>query len=433
MSSSSVSELPAWRRRKVASWALYDLANSAFATTVMAGFFPVFFKQYWASDMSASESTFLLGNINALASILVVVMAPLLGAIADHGGAKKRFLLFFAVMGIVMTGGLYFVAQGDWAMALALYAMGIIGFSGSVVFYDALLIDVAGERELDFISALGFAAGYLGGGVLFAFNVLMVLFPSAFGLPDEAAAVRVSFVTVAIWWALFSIPVFLFVEETRPASKSSWSASVRGGFRRLWSTLQQIRMLKQTFLFLLAYWCYIDGVDTIVRMAVDYGLALGFEANGLMLALLITQFVGFPAALYFGKLGERRGPRQGIMIAIFIYLLVILWAYQMESQIEFYILAATIGLVQGGIQSLSRSFYARLIPRDQAGEFFGFYNMLGKFAAVLGPMIMGWVSVLTESPRLSILAVAILFIVGGVLLALVRPEEGQRQARGLEH
>ncbi|MET0047974.1 MAG: MFS transporter [Sedimenticola sp.] len=433
MSSSSVSELPAWRRRKVASWALYDLANSAFATTVMAGFFPVFFKQYWASDMSASESTFLLGNINALASILVVVMAPLLGAIADHGGAKKRFLLFFAVMGIVMTGGLYLVAQGDWAMALALYAMGIIGFSGSVVFYDALLIDVAGEREIDFISALGFAAGYLGGGVLFAFNVLMVLFPSTFGLPDEAAAVRVSFVTVAIWWALFSIPVFLFVEETRPASKSSWSASVRGGFRRLWSTLQQIRMLKQTFLFLLAYWCYIDGVDTIVRMAVDYGLALGFEANGLMLALLITQFVGFPAALYFGKLGERRGPRQGIMIAIFIYLLVILWAYQMESQIEFYILAATIGLVQGGIQSLSRSFYARLIPRDQAGEFFGFYNMLGKFAAVLGPMIMGWVSVLTESPRLSILAVAILFIVGGVLLALVRPEEGQRQARGLEH
>ncbi|MES9844592.1 MAG: MFS transporter [Candidatus Sedimenticola sp. PURPLELP] len=424
---------PFWRRRKVVSWALYDVANSAFATTVMAGFFPVFFKQYWASDMSASESTFLLGNINAFASILVVALAPILGAIADHGGVKKRFLMFFTAMGIVMTGGLYLTAQGNWAMALTLYAMGVLGFSGSMIFYDALLINVAREKELDYISALGFSVGYLGGGVLFAFNVLMVIYPSSFGLPDAATAVRFSFISVAVWWALFSIPVFLFVSEPRPKLDVGWIETVRGGFQRLKATFHQVRALKQTFLFLLAYWCYIDGVDTIVRMAVDYGLALGFEANGLMIALLITQFVGFPAALFFGYLGERRGPRQGIMIAIFVYLLVILWAYRMESQLEFYLLAATIGLVQGGIQSLSRSFYARLIPRDQAGEFFGFYNMLGKFAAVLGPLIMGWVSVLTDSPRLSILAVAVLFIAGGILLAMVKTEEGQEQARLLEH
>ncbi|WP_342748396.1 MFS transporter [Solemya velesiana gill symbiont] len=218
--------MPIWRRRTVFSWALYDLANSAFATTVMAGFF----KQFWASDLSASESTFLLGNINAFASILVVLLAPILGAIADHGGAKKRFLFFFAAMGIVMTGGLYLVAQGYWAIALALYAMGVIGFSGSIVFYDALMIDVVEQDELDFVSALGFAAGYLGGGILFSINVIMVLYPSSFGLPDEATAVRLSFLSVAIWWALFSIPVFLFVKETRPASKAGWLESIKGDF-----------------------------------------------------------------------------------------------------------------------------------------------------------------------------------------------------------
>lgn len=421
-----------WKSPKVLSWALYDWANSAFATTVMAGFFPIFFKQFWAQDLPVSESTFWLGMVNALASICVVIMAPLIGAIADHSSAKKRFLLFFAMSGIVMTGGLFLVGQGHWVMAVTLYALAIIGFSGSIVFYDALLVDVAQKRELDFVSALGFAAGYLGGGLLFTLNVLMTLYPGFFGLTDATEAVRVSFLTVAIWWSVFSIPVFLFVEEAGTAKPMSIVRSIQGGVGRLLSTLHQVRQLKQTFLFLLAYWCYIDGVDTIVRMAVDYGLSIGFEANSLMVALLITQFIGFPAALIFGRLGEKRGPRQGIMIAIFVYLLVILWAYRMDSQIEFYVLAVAIGLVQGGIQALSRSFYARLIPRNQAGEFFGFFNMMGKFAAVLGPLLMGMVSVATDSPRLSILSVAILFILGAFFLSRVDPEQGARQARALE-
>ncbi len=411
---------------------MYDWANSAFATTVMAGFFPLFFKQYWANKLAVGESTFLLGNANALASILVVVLAPILGSIADRGGAKKRFLLFFSMMGVVMTSALYLVAQGDWAMALVVYILAVLGFSGSVVFYDALLVEVAAEDELDMVSAIGFSFGYLGGGLLFAFDVLMTLYPQVFGLDDAAHAVRVSFLSVAIWWGVFSIPVMLFVKERRIYGDVEPMAAISGGFKQLWDTFHQIRKLRTTFLFLAAYWLYIDGVDTVVRMAVDYGMSLGFDSNDLMVALLLTQFVGFPAAILFGRLGERRGAREGVMIAIFVYFMVIVWAYQMENTWEFYTLAVIIGLVQGGIQALSRSFYARIIPRTRSGEFFGFYNMMGKFAAVLGPLIMGWVAVLTASPRLSILSILLLFIAGAILLALVDEKKGRSQARAFD-
>jgi len=419
-------------RKQKLSWAMYDWANSAFATTVMAGFFPLFFKQYWAGELEVGESTFLLGNANALASVLVVILAPILGAIADRGGAKKRFLMFFAMMGVVMTGALYMVAQGEWGLALVVYILAVLGFSGSVVFYDSLLVDVANGTELDMVSAIGFSFGYLGGGLLFAFDVVMTLYPHTFGLDDAAQAVRVSFLSVAVWWGLFSIPVILFVKESKSHAPVGLVGAVRGGFVQLWETFRQIQKLRVTFLFLIAYWLYIDGVDTVIRMAVDYGLSLGFDSNHLMVALLVTQFVGFPAALVFGRLGERRGARQGIMIAIFVYLLVIIWAYQMQQVWEFYALAVTIGLVQGGIQALSRSFYARMIPRTKSGEFFGFYNMMGKFAAVLGPLMMGWVAIITQSPRLSILSVLLLFIAGAVLLALVDEEKGRRQAQAFE-
>jgi MFS transporter, UMF1 family len=411
---------------------MYDWANSAFATTVMAGFFPLFFKKYWAGGMSATESTFMLGNANAMASIIVVVLAPILGAIADKGGAKKRFMLFFAVMGVVMTGSLYMVAQGAWAMALTVYIMAVLGFSGSIVFYDALLLDVAEEKYFDMVSAIGYSLGYLGGGLLFAFDVVLTLYPQTFGLEDVSQAVRVSFISVAIWWGMFSIPVILFVKEDRGHATMGLAAAVSGGCKQLIQTFQRIRTLKITFLFLGAYWLYIDGVDTVVRMAVDYGLSLGMESNHLMTALLLTQFVGFPSALVFGRLGERLGARHGIMLAIVVYFMVIVWAYQMQQVWEFYLLAVIIGLVQGGIQALSRSLYARIIPRSESGEFFGFYNMVGKFAAVLGPLIMGWVAITTDSPRLSILSVLILFIAGAVLLAMVNEENARSQVRAFE-
>ncbi|MES9854253.1 MAG: MFS transporter [Candidatus Thiodiazotropha sp. L084R] len=421
---------PLLKQPATLSWTLYDWANSAFATTVMAGFFPVFFKQYWSVGIAATESTLRLGMANSLASIVIVCMAPFLGALADQAGAKKRFLLFFAAMGIVMTGALYLVASGNWVMALILYGFGLLGFMGGNVFYDALLISVTEKKHYDRVSAYGYAFGYLGGGLLFTFNVLMTLYPEFFGLADAAQAVKLSFISVALWWGLFSIPLFLFVDEPPgPAPKKGWvSASVR----QLIETFARIRNLRMTFLFLLAYWCYIDGVDTIVRMAVDFGLSIGFDANNLMVALLITQFVGFPAALGFASIAARRGAKQGIMIAIFIYLLILIWAYQMESVWEFYMLAIAIGLVQGGIQALSRSLFACLIPHNQSAEFFGFYNMLGKFAAVLGPMMMGWVGVLTGSTRISILSVGILFIIGGILLSMVDVKAGAQAAQELE-
>jgi UMF1 family MFS transporter len=419
-------------KKKVWSWALYDWANSAFATTVVAGFFPVFFKEYWSAGMAVTTSTFQLGLANTVESLLIALIAPVMGAIADKGGAKKKFLFAFTALGVVMTTWLYFIAQGDWVMAIVAFVLAGVGFSAANIFYDSLIVNVTTEQKADFVSALGFALGYLGGGLLFAVNVVMLLFPASFGLADQAAAVRTSFLTVAVWWALFSIPLFLFVQEPPGTKTAVGLAAIGAGWRQLLATFREIRRLRVVFLFLAAYWLYIDAVGTIIRMAIDYGLALGFDSSQLIQALLLTQFVAFPAALAFGYLGERLGAKAGIFIAIGVYLGVSVWAMNMYETWEFYGLAATIGLVQGGIQSLSRSFYVRLIPVNKAAEFFGFYNMLGKLAAVLGPVLMGVLSVATGNPRLSMLALIALFVAGAVLLYFVDEKEGLRMAREME-
>ncbi|GLI35979.1 MFS transporter [Desulforhabdus amnigena] len=419
-------------QKKIISWALYDWANSAFATTVMAGFFPIFFKQYWSVGTSASVSTFQLGAGNSLASIVVAAMAPILGAIADRGSTRKKFLFYFAMMGIVMTGSLYFVARGNWQVALALYILATIGFSGGNIFYDSLLVNVAGKEKMDSVSALGFALGYLGGGLLFALNVLMTLTPQTFGLVDAGEAVRISFVCVAVWWGVFSIPVFFFVDEPKTDAATTQKNAVIAGFQQLASTFRKIRNLRVVFLFLLGYWLYIDGVDTIVRMAVDYGMSLGFAPKSLITALLLTQFVGFPASIAFGRIGQRLGAKKGIYIGVSVYLGVTVWGFFMRRELEFYLLAIVIGLVQGGVQSLSRSFYTRIIPKNQAAEFFGFYNLLGKFAAVIGPFLMGWVGIIMGNTRYSILSISLLFLCGGALLYFVNEEEGQRLAQQME-
>jgi UMF1 family MFS transporter len=418
--------------RKVISWSLYDWANSAFATSVMAGFFPVFFKQYWSTGVEVTTSTFRLGMANSIASLIVAALAPVLGAIADRGGAKTKFLLFFAAMGIIMTGGMFFVAKGAWQVAVLLYVLGIIGFSGGNVFYDSLIVDVSPRDRTDMVSSLGFSLGYLGGGLLFAINIFMTLKPASFGLADAGEAVRISFLNVAVWWAVFSIPIMIFVKEPTTVHRKSGWAMVGAGFRQLRKTFGEIRKLRLVFLFLIGYWLYIDGVDTVIRMAVDYGMSLGFEANSLIVALMITQFVGFPAAIAFGKLGEKLGTKAAILLGIAVYVGVTIWAMFMEKTAEFYALAVVVGLVQGGVQSLSRSFYARIIPANKAAEFFGFYNMLGKFAAVIGPFLVGWVGVLTGNPRIAIFSIIILFIGGGVILYMVDEREGARMARALE-
>lgn len=405
---------------RILAWAFYDWANSAYATVVLAGFFPLFFKQYWASGLETTESTFWLGAANSTSSLLIVLLAPLLGAAADRADARKRYLFRFALLGIVATATLWFVGEGAWGAAAALFALATVGFMGANVFYDALLVQVAPGEERDRVSAFGFALGYLGGGLLFAGCVALVLMPETFGLADAGVAVRLSFLLTAVWWAVFSIPLWRSLHET-PARLPLLPA-IRDGARELAGTVRHLRQHRNAGLFLLAYWLYIDGVDTVVRMAVDYGMSIGFDANGLIVALLIVQFVGFPATLVFGRLAAPIGARGGIFIALAVYAAVTVWASMMSAEWEFYGLAVVIGLVQGGVQALSRSFFARLVPPERSGEFFGFYNMMGKFAAIIGPLLVGAVGWMAGDPRIGILSLLLLFGSGALLLARVRVE-----------
>lgn len=439
------------KNRAVWGWAIYDWANSAFATTVIAGFFPIFFKEYWSCGTDVNTSTALLGAGNSLAGLAVVLLAPVLGAIADRRSLRKKLLIFFAYLGVLMTAALFFIEKGDRAWAIVVYVLGNIGFAGANVFYDSLLPGVAGKEEIDYVSGLGFGLGYLGGGLLFLFNTWTTLSPETFGLIDSSHAVRYSFVTVALWWGLFTIFTILWVpEEKTPAPREGMKNIIGEGFRRVAETVKEIRSMKTIALFLLAYWCYIDGVDTIIRMAVDYGMSIGFDSRDLITALLIVQFIGFPAALAFGKLGQRWDTKKAIYLTIAIYVLITLWGIRMKEREEFYILAVMIGLVQGGIQALSRSYYARLIPENRTAEFYGFYNMLGKFAVILGPLFIGAtgliarrlllplsptpeeiVSVGQAAARWGMSSVLILFIAGAVIFSFVDEEKGKREAARL--
>jgi UMF1 family MFS transporter len=376
-------------KKAVWGWAMYDWANSAFATTVMAGFFPIFFKEYWSLGANVNVSTARLGVANALAGLLVAVLAPFLGAVADRAGVRKRFLLLFAYLGVLMSGALFFIEKGEWVWAAAIYVLGAVGFSGANVFYDALLPSVAAEDRLDRVSSIGYALGYLGGGLLFVLNVAMTLAPQRFGLPDAATAVRCSFLSVAVWWGGFTLfTIFWVPRDDRRPGGASWKEVMGDATAQVMDMCRSIFRQRTIGLFLLAYWCYIDGVHTIIRMATDYGLSLGFAKTDLITALLVVQFVGFPAAAVFGMLGEKWGARRAIFLGIGAYLLITCWGAMITDKREFYILAASIGLFQGGLQALSRSYYSRLFPKESAARYFGLYNLIGKFAVIIGPVLM---------------------------------------------
>ena len=407
-------------RKPVIGWAFCDWANSAFATTVMAGFFPLYFKQFWNAGVEATESTFRLGLANGIASVIVACVAPFIGAVADKGGARIRLLLLFTVLGSAMTAAMFWVAKGEWQMAAFFYVVASLGFWGGNQFYDSLLTDVAEERDYDLVSSYGYSLGYLGGGLLFLVNVLMVTKPAMFGIADASEGVRLSFVTVGVWWVVFTLPV-LWVKEKGAAVALPVGAAIRAGFAELMGTVRHIGGDRTLLWFLLGYWFYIDGVNTVIKMAVDFGLSLGLDQSALITALLITQFVGFPAALAFGWIGKKIGPRAGIFISLAVYTGATFYAYRfLNNEAQFYTLAIVIGLVQGGVQSLSRSLFGRLVPAGKAGEFFGFYNLMGKAAAILGPLITGIVAVTTHDSRLAILSISILFVIGAIFLSRVR-------------
>jgi UMF1 family MFS transporter len=414
---------PYWLRRDIAGWAFYDWANSAFSLTVVTAFVPILLAQYWSEGADSTVTTFRLGMANGAASFAIAILSPFIGSIADRFGRRKAGLVMLAGLGIVMTGSLYFVSRGQWSLGIACYVLASIGFAGSNSLYDSLLVDVAPSSHFDEVSAYGFAMGYLGGAILFAFNVWMVSAPETFGFSSPVDAIRVSFISVAIWWAVFSIPLLLWVNEHR---RDAAAISFADSFAHLRRTVRAIVGDRNLALFLVAYWLYIDGVYTIIKMAVDYGLSVGLSMENLIQAILLTNFIGFPAALGFGWIGRRIGAQRGLYIAIVAYILVTLAAVFLQTATQFYLLAASIGLVQGGVQSLSRSFYARLIPAEQRSEYFGFYNMLGKFSAILGPVMAGVVALLAGSQRLAILSIIILFAGGLFVLTRVRTTDGSQ-------
>lgn len=407
-------------KKSIWAWAFIDWANSAFATTVMAGFFPIFFKTYWAQSLSEVQSTYLLGFGNSAASLGFAALAPLLGAWADMRARKKLFLGGFTFLGAFCTLALAFVSAGEASQAMAFYALACVGFAGSCMFCDALLMDVAEEKDFDWISGFGYAIGYLGGGILFAANVAMTLKPELFGLSSAADAVKVSFISVCVWWILFTLPSFFYVREKTWETKKSYRETLSRSFRSLSETFHECFKNKNLALFFVSYFLYIDGVNTTIKMAVDYGLSIGFESKDLITALLIVQFVGFPAAVFFGWLGEKWDAKKSILLGLSVYVLATIWATQMRAPSEFYLLAMAIGLVQGGVQALSRSFYARLTPPNKTAEYFGMFNMIGKFSTVLGPWAVGTTALLTGSSRLSLLAILAFFLIGGAGLMFVR-------------
>jgi len=386
----------------------------------MAGFFPIFFKSYWATDLTDAESTFVIGSANSIVGLLIAVSAPVMGAFADAGNSKKTLLLTFAVLGIISTGYLFFIPESSWKFAIIFYSVGVIGFSGGNIFYDALLVSVAEDKDRNRVSSLGFSLGYLGGGLLFLLNVLMFSFPNLFGLSSQIEAVLWSFLSVAIWWSIFTVPLITGVKEPQINNKNNgFIVTSIEAFKSLHETARSIKQYRSAVIFLLAYFLYMDGVDTIIRMATSYGSDIGLSAQSMIGALLLTQFIGFPATLVFGNYSDRFGHKQTLTFAIIIYIGVVIFSSQMDSAVEFFIMASVIGLVQGGVQAISRSFFSSLIPENKAAEFFGFYNFIGKSSVFIGPFMVSGIALLTDNPSLGILSLLLLFVPGLILLRRV--------------
>ncbi len=417
-----------WRDRPVLAWALYDWANSAFALAVLTAFVPVMLGTYWNDGAPSTVTTFRLGVANSLASLVVVLLAPLLGAMTDQARRRKPWIMFFTLVGVLATGLLSVAAPGGWLFAMACFVVASVGFFAANSLYDAMLVDVAEPASFDRVSSLGYGLGYLGGALLFTFSVILLASPQTFGLQSQTDGIRLTFLLVGIWWAVFTVPLVLWVKE-RSAMAAPVTGAFRAGLRELRGTLRSLGSQPNLVWFLVAYWLYIDGVYTIIKMAVDYGLSQGLSTTDVTAALLLTNFIGFPAAIGFGLLGERLGTKTAIYLALAVYIVATFLAVFLTTAAQFYGLAATIGLVQGGVQALSRSLFARLIPPEKSGEYFGFFNMLGKFSSVLGPVLAGTAALLAGSQRIGILSILVLFIAGIILLARVKvPARGAASA-----
>ncbi len=407
-------------RKPIIGWILYDWANSAFATTIMAAVLPNFFSSYLAATIPPAMASSAWAYGNTLAMLLVAFAAPVLGAIADYRNSKVQFLMIFMLVGVLATGALFFPQKGQWELALVFYILAFIGFAGSMVFYDALLPIVAPRDKLDTISIMGYAVGYLGGGILLALNLWMILQPEWWGFASSVQAVRWAFVSVAVWWLLFSFPLVKWVREPAGSIGKPMGSPIREGFRRTFRTLRHLRQYRQAFRFLMAFWLYSDGIGTIIKMAVIFGTEIGIGPSDLIGAILLVQFVGVPLSLLYIRLARRFSTRRAIQMGLLGYSLITIGGFFLKEGWHFWLLAIMVGCVQGGTQALSRSFFSRLIPREMSGEFFGFYDISQKFAGILGPFIFGITAQLTGNSRWGIFSLIVFFIGGMVLLNRVK-------------
>jgi UMF1 family MFS transporter len=418
-------------RKIINSWAMYDWANSAFATTIMAAMFPPFYRSLaTTAGLSEGNATAAWAYTASISLLIVALLAPVLGAISDHTGGKKWYIAFFAGMGVLGTGLFVVLGEDSYILGSALYIVGLVGFSGANIFYESLLPHIAQKDDIDQISTRGYAMGYLGGGILLIINVLWYMWPDLFFMPSVGFALRAAFFSVAVWWALFSIPLFRNVPEPPVVRIVDRSVNVlSAGFKRLTHTFRKMTSYKQLLLFLVAFWIYNNGIGTIITMATAYGDEIGIEMQHMVIALIITQFVGIPFSFAFGGLARRISAKRSILVALIVYTLISIAGYFMETATHFYILAFMVGTVQGGSQALSRSIYGAMVPKSQAAEFFGFYSTSSKVAGILGPLLFGVVSQITGGSRLSIVSLIIFFLVGGLLLLKVNVAEGIRVAR----
>ncbi len=414
------------QRQIINAWCMYDWGSSAFSTTIEAAVLPVFFEGVVGAHLGGNLPTVYWGYTNSLALLVSALLAPVLGGIADYLGNKKRLLAAFAGIGIFATALLTFMDTGMVWPTLILFFLGTIGLSASYIFYDALLPHIAGEDEIDYVSSKGYALGYLGGGILLAINIVMIMVI----WPDSTLGTRLSFLTVAIWWAVFTIPLLRRVPEP-PANTEGIGVGanpVRASFQRIGQTFREISKYGELFKFLIAFWIYNDGIGTVIKMATIYGAEIGIGMIDLIGALLLTQFVGIPFSLLFGKFSHKLGTKRSIMVGLGWYALLMVGGFFMSKPWHFWALAFGVGMVQGGTQALSRSLFGVMAPKARSAEFFGFYDVSSKFAGIAGPLLFGVVGQLMGSSRLSIVSLMIFFVGGIILLTRVNETEGIRVA-----
>lgn len=401
------------------SWMFYDWANSAYSIIITTAVFPLYYKAVATeAGVSLSNSTAYLGYTVAIATFILAMIGPILGTIADYEGLKKKFFLFFFLLGSLATLSLAFVPGDNWLALLITYTITAVGFHGANIFYDAFLVDVTPEERMNHISARGFGLGYIGSTIPFIISIAIILLAGKGLIPLETStASKLAFVITAVWWFSFTVPMLKNVHQLHGVKREP--KLLAGSFRRLGGTFREIRKYRTVFLFLIAYFFYIDGVGTIISMSTAYGTDLGISPTNLLIILFVTQVVAAPFAILYGKLAQKFTGKKMLYVGIFVYMIVCIYAFFMETTTDFWVLAMLVATSQGGIQALSRSYFARLVPKEKANEFFGFYNIFGKFASVMGPLLLGVTAHLTGNSAYGVFSLIILFIIGIAFLAKV--------------